>query len=49
MTPAIGTTPLSLASASGTAPNWSAIGRWILILTVIIMVGAIAISGANRD
>lgn len=48
-TPAIGANPLSIASASGTAPNWSAIGRWILILTAIIMVGAIAISGANRD
>jgi hypothetical protein len=47
--PAIGAAPLSIASASGTAPNWSAIGRWVLILTAIIMVGAIAISGANRD
>jgi hypothetical protein len=48
-TPAIGSVPLSVASASGTAPNWSAIGRWILILATIITVGAIAINGANQD
>lgn len=28
--------------------NWRAIGRWILLLALILTVGAIAITGANR-
>lgn len=40
-------TPISQAPL--TSPNWPAIGRWVLILTAIITVGAIAINGANRN
>ena len=29
--------------------NWKAIGRWILLLALIIMVGAIAITGAREN
>ena len=29
--------------------NWKALGRWILLLALIITVGAIAITGANQD
>lgn len=36
-------------SAPTQAPNWPAIGRWLLILATILTVGAIAITGANRS
>ena len=39
--------PLSVASA--TAFNWKAIGRWLLLFTLIITIGAIAITGMNQD
>ena len=39
----------SRATAPGGSPDWQAIGRWLLILAAIITVGAIAISGADRD
>jgi TIR domain len=29
--------------------NWRAIGRWVLLLTLIVTLGAIAITGANSD
>ena len=44
--------PLSAPeSAAGPAQsvNWKALGRWILLLTLIIMIGAIAITGATSD
>ena len=31
------------------AVNWKSLGRWILMLAMIIAVGAIAINGANQD
>ena len=31
------------------AINWKSLGRWILLLALIITIGAIAISGANSD
>lgn len=49
VTSATATAPLSVASAAGTSPNWRAIGRWILLLALIIMVGAIAITGASNN
>jgi hypothetical protein len=39
--------PLSVASA--TSFNWKAIGRWLLLFTLIITVGVIAITGMNQD
>src|SRR5512139_3986869 len=36
-------------SPEGTSVNWKALGRWILLLALIITVGAIAITGANGD
>ena len=41
--------PPPLSRAEMTSPNWPAIGRWVLILAAIITVGAIAITGANRN
>jgi hypothetical protein len=29
--------------------NWKALGRWILLLALIITVGAIAITGARQN
>ena len=40
---------LAAPSAPTQAPNWPAIGRWLLILATILTVGAIAITGANRS
>jgi hypothetical protein len=47
----IAATPLSQQTAQSTAKsvNWHALGRWILLLALIVTVGAIAITGANRD
>lgn len=39
----------SFTPRSAQSLNWSAIGRWILILAAIITVGLIAINGANRN
>ncbi len=39
----------SMAQTPYQTPNWRAIGRWILLLALIITLGAIAINGANSD
>lgn len=31
------------------AVNWRAVGRWVLLLALILTIGAIAITGMNRD
>lgn len=50
----LATTPISVAPhvdapTSTAPPNWRAIGRWILLLALIISVAAIAITGATSD
>lgn len=40
--------PQAVARSSAQAPNWQAIGRWVITLALIIVLGAIAITGANR-
>lgn len=41
--------PETVTSAAAHSVNWKALGRWILLLALIITVGAIAITGANGD
>jgi len=41
--------PETVTSPSAHRVNWKALGRWILLLALIITVGAIAITGANQD
>jgi hypothetical protein len=33
----------------GQMVNWRAVGRWVLLLALILTIGAIAITGMNRD
>ena len=39
----------AIAPSSVQSPNWGAIGKWVLLLTLILTLGAIAITGANSD
>ena len=39
----------SFGKASPQSMNWQALGRWILLLALIITIGAIAITGATSD
>jgi hypothetical protein len=48
-TDAIATAPQTLVSTPIQSPNWQALGRWILLLALILTVGAIAITGMNQD
>ena len=43
------TTLQAMTAMPASSVNWKALGRWILLLALIITVGAIAITGANRD
>lgn len=49
--PIAAATPVAAQFAALPAPsaNWQAIGRWLLLLALILTVGAIAITGANRE
>ena len=51
-----GTGPVAVAANSAAQPvatvqsvNWRAIGRWLLLLVLIVTIGAIAITGARQD
>jgi hypothetical protein len=53
-----GTGPVAVAASSPAQPvgtasaqsvNWRAVGRWVLLLALIITIGAIAITGADSD
>src|SRR4030095_13757954 len=41
--------PRFFASPSAQSLDWRAIGKWALLLALILTVGAIAITGANRE
>lgn len=49
--PSAAVTPVAaqFAALPAQSVNWQAIRRWLLLLTLILTVGAIAITGANRD
>lgn len=41
--------PLSTVKYPAQPVNWRALGRWILLLALILTIGAIAITGMNQD
>jgi hypothetical protein len=43
------TTLQSMTAMPASSVNWKAIGRWILLLALIITIGAIAITGMEQD
>jgi hypothetical protein len=45
----INTTLQSMTAMPASSVNWKALGRWILLLALIITIGAIAITGMEQD
>src|SRR5690349_1080511 len=43
------TTLQAMTAMPATSVNWAALGRWILLLVLIVTVGIIAITGMERD
>lgn len=43
------TTLQAMTAMPASSVNWKAIGRWLLLFTLIITIGAIAITGMNQD
>ena len=39
----------AMTAMPASSVNWKALGRWILLLTLIITIGVIAITGMERD
>ena len=45
----VNTTLQAMTAMPASGVNWKALGRWILLLALILVVGAIAITGANQN